>query len=85
MAFEVYLAPDGYRWRLVADNGEIIASGEAYTRERDVYRAIKALRGLVWRAPVTRTARAASYATYPAGTTISCTVDHGGQPCPGFP
>lgn len=39
--FVPYLAKDGYRWRLLARNGRIIAeSGEAYTRKRDVYRAL---------------------------------------------
>lgn len=28
---EIYKAPDGYRWRAKAQNGEIVASGEAYT------------------------------------------------------
>lgn len=43
--FDVY--PDkagGWRWRLVARNGRIIAdSGEAYTRECDAWRAIERL------------------------------------------
>ena len=34
--FVVYKAADGYRWRLVAANGRIVAdSGEAYTRKFD--------------------------------------------------
>lgn len=32
----------GWRWRLVASNGRIVAdSGEAYTRKADVKRAIR--------------------------------------------
>jgi uncharacterized protein YegP (UPF0339 family) len=39
--FEVYMAHDGWRWRLVSRNGRIMAdSGESYTRRRDVVRAI---------------------------------------------
>lgn len=42
--FRVYLAADGWRWRLVAGNGRILAdSGESYSRERDVYRALAAV------------------------------------------
>lgn len=50
--FEIYEAADGFRFRLVAGNGEVVAQGEAYSRKRDVRRAIKALRVLLWRAPV---------------------------------
>ena len=43
--FDIYAAADGWRWRLLAANGRIIAeSGEAYTRQRDCRRAVKALR-----------------------------------------
>jgi uncharacterized protein YegP (UPF0339 family) len=32
----LYKAADGWRWRLVAPNGKVLAdSGEAYTRRRD--------------------------------------------------
>lgn len=35
-AVETYRAKDGYRWRLKAENGKIIAeSGEAYTEAND--------------------------------------------------
>ena len=35
--FQYYQATDGWRWRLVARNGKIIAdSGEAYVSERKV-------------------------------------------------
>lgn len=33
-----------YRWRLVASNGEIIASGESHTRLQDAIRAIETVR-----------------------------------------
>lgn len=37
--FEVYKACDGWRWRLRARNGRVIAVGESHTRERDALRA----------------------------------------------
>ena len=37
--FDVYQAKDGWRWRLLAGNNKVIASGEAHTRERDAWRA----------------------------------------------
>jgi len=37
--FQVYKAADGWRWRLLAGNNKVIASGEAHTRERDAKRA----------------------------------------------
>lgn len=37
--FEVYKARDGWRWRLVAANGRIVATGEAHTRKTDAIRA----------------------------------------------
>ena len=52
MKFVVYSAPDGYRWRLVAGNGEIVASGEAYTRKRDAMRACRMLKRSVWQAGI---------------------------------
>lgn len=40
----IYKAKDGWRWRLQAGNNRIIAEGgEAYTRQRDVYRALAAV------------------------------------------
>lgn len=42
--FEVYEAKDGWRVRLRAANGRIIATGEAYTRERDAWRAVDTIR-----------------------------------------
>ena len=36
MNVEVYRDDSGeWRWRRVADNGEIVATGEAYTRKHD--------------------------------------------------
>jgi hypothetical protein len=35
MKFEYYKAVDGWRWRLRAANGEIIAAGEAYQNKAD--------------------------------------------------
>lgn len=38
--FTIYKAKDGWRWRLKAANGRIIAeSGEAYTRKHGAWRA----------------------------------------------
>lgn len=42
-----YPAKDGWRWRLVARNGRIVAEGgEAYTRLRDLGRAIAMVQGM---------------------------------------
>lgn len=38
--FDVYESKDGWRWRLIAANGRILASGEAHTRKADAERAI---------------------------------------------
>lgn len=54
--FEVYPAvypmtvPDDsveWRWRLYARNGEIIASGEGFTRRKDALRAVAAVKRVV--------------------------------------
>lgn len=42
--FVVYKARDGWRWRLIAANGRIIATGEAHTRERDAWRSVETVR-----------------------------------------
>lgn len=42
--FEVYRARDGWRWRLKAANGRVVAVGESYTRERDAIRSLNAVR-----------------------------------------
>lgn len=40
----VYRSPDGWRWRLQAKNGKIVAdSGEAYARKRNAEKAALAL------------------------------------------
>lgn len=40
--FEIYQdVPGEWRWRLVAKNGEIIATGEGYTRKEDANRGIE--------------------------------------------
>lgn len=37
---EVFESPDGgWRWHRQAANGEILSSGEGFTRERDAWRA----------------------------------------------
>lgn len=39
---EVYEALDGWRWRLKAGNGQILADGaESYTRREDAERAVR--------------------------------------------
>lgn len=49
--FEVYDADDqrvdSWRWRLVAANGEIVASGEGFTSQADARRAVRAVRRAV--------------------------------------
>ena len=40
---EMYLAPDGWRFRLKAGNGEIVATGEAYRHYVDAEAAVRAL------------------------------------------
>jgi len=49
--YEIYKAADGWRWRLVARNGKIIASGEAYKRKAGVFRALESYRkaAFTWR------------------------------------
>jgi uncharacterized protein YegP (UPF0339 family) len=41
--FDVYKAKDGWRWRLIAANGRILASGEAHPRKAGAQRAISTL------------------------------------------
>lgn len=45
--FETYRAADGWRWRLVAANGEIVASGEAYSTHGKARRAVAMVQRLV--------------------------------------
>ena len=40
---EVYPGKDGWRYRIKAGNGEILASGEAYVRKIDCESALRAL------------------------------------------
>jgi len=49
--FEYYKARDGWRWRLKAPNGEIVATSEAYTRKADVVRSIESLATMWKEAP----------------------------------
>lgn len=44
--FEVYPAKDGWRWRLRAANGRIVATGEAHPRKADAVRAAQNLPGI---------------------------------------
>lgn len=41
--FETYKGRDGWRWRLIARNGKIVAVGEAYTREASAKRSLRAV------------------------------------------
>jgi uncharacterized protein YegP (UPF0339 family) len=51
--YEVYCsASGGWRWRLKSANGEIVASGEAYTRRQDALRGVEAHRRAAIRAQV---------------------------------
>lgn len=49
--FQVFHARDGWRWRLLAGNGRIIATGEAHTRRRDAERAITTVRRAIAAGP----------------------------------
>ena len=40
---EVYRGSDGWRWRAIAPNGEIVANGEAYTRKGSAKRGVRKL------------------------------------------
>lgn len=40
MRFEIYKSASGWRWRLKARNGEIIAHGESYINKSDARHAI---------------------------------------------
>lgn len=41
--FEIYESGDGYRWRLKAGNGEIVASGEQYPTKDAAKRGCQAV------------------------------------------
>ncbi len=40
MKFEIYKSSGKFRWRLKADNGEIVAQGQSYRRKEKVLNAI---------------------------------------------
>ncbi len=42
--FEVYEANDDWRWRLIARNGEIVATGEGYKTCNGAIRGTEAMR-----------------------------------------
>lgn len=42
--FEVYRSSSGYRWRLKASNGEIVASGEEYATKENAKHGCEAVR-----------------------------------------
>lgn len=44
--FEVYRARDGWRWRLRAANGRVVATGEAHPRKAGAARAAAHLSAL---------------------------------------
>jgi uncharacterized protein YegP (UPF0339 family) len=48
--FEVFKSKDGWRYRVRADNGEIVAQSEAYTTEESARRATVDLVGVVLQA-----------------------------------
>lgn len=53
--FQIYQDAEGYwRWRLIAANGEAVASGEAYTRQADARRAVADVKAAAYRARVER-------------------------------
>ncbi len=41
--FEVYQSKNGYRWRLKAGNGEVVATGEEYTTKDGAVRGCEAV------------------------------------------
>ena len=49
--FEIYFSPKNAKqpwgWRLYARNGEIVASGEGHTYEKDAARAVRAVKRAV--------------------------------------
>ncbi len=44
MKFEVYKSGQQYRWRLKGGNGEIVASGEAYTEKASAKKTIERIK-----------------------------------------
>lgn len=48
----IYEAKDGWRWRLVAENGKIVADGaEAYDSKSNAHRAVGAVVTATWKLP----------------------------------
>lgn len=45
---EFYEAADGWRWRLRARNGRIVAQGESHGSKRDAVRAFETMRGAAY-------------------------------------
>jgi uncharacterized protein YegP (UPF0339 family) len=43
-SFEIYQSGDGFRWRLKASNGQIIAVGEAYTTKASAQKGIDSVK-----------------------------------------
>lgn len=42
--FEVFMSKDGWRWRFVAENGEIVAQSEAYETQEGAAKGIYAIK-----------------------------------------
>lgn len=51
---EIYRSRDGYRWRLRAGNGQIVASGESHTQRSDARRAWNTVKRLAPNAKVVK-------------------------------
>lgn len=52
MKFELYQSTDQWRWRLKANNGEIIAQGESYVNRTDCIKAINLVKSTNAATPV---------------------------------
>lgn len=50
--FEIYQSGDGFRWRLRAGNGEIVATGEQYSTKDGAKRGCDAVRMAVTEAEI---------------------------------
>jgi uncharacterized protein YegP (UPF0339 family) len=51
---EIYRSRDGYRWRLRAGNGQIVASGESHIQRSDARRAWATVKRLAPHAKVVK-------------------------------
>ena len=47
MKIQVYETEGGWRWRAIARNGKIVASGEEYNNKYDLYRALGILEAIL--------------------------------------